>query len=251
MEAVCGLLAPDAEKICSKLRYFCDLTNIYRLTGRAEGVKNMSRMLPAFSVVVAIMCSLANIGWSNEQQIAPEAKAVVPLKTGDSIPDVTVKDSAGKKVSLQSLVKDGPTIIVFFRGSWCPICTRHFQDLIKIHPEVVKLGAEMIAISPDTVENSAANIRKLKTPFSLYSDSNLSAASAFGLAFRVDDATITKYKSFGIDLEKASGLDHHALPVPAVYIVDKKGKILYSYSNPDYTKRLGGVTILKELKKVR
>jgi len=211
----------------------------------------MSRHLTAFVVMIATTCCTASIGWSEEPGIAPEAKAAVSLEAGASIPDVAVHDSAGEKVSLQSLVKDGPTVIVFFRGSWCPICTQHFQDLIKIHPEVVKLGAKMIAISPDTVENSAANTKKLKTPFPLYSDSNVAAASAFGLAFRVDDATITKYKGFGIDLEKASGHDHHALPVPAVYIVDEAGKILYAHSNPDYTKRLDGATILEELNKVR
>ncbi|MCA9176875.1 MAG: AhpC/TSA family protein [Planctomycetales bacterium] len=211
----------------------------------------MNRFLTAsFALISAALCT-PSIAWSEEPVIAPEAKAAAPLETGDSIPDVTVHDAEGEKVSLRSLVKDGPTVIVFFRGSWCPICTRHFQDLIKIHPEVVKLGARMIAISPDTVENSAANTKKLKTPFPLYSDSNVAAASSFGLAFRVDDATIKKYKGFGIDLEKASGHVHHALPVPAVYIVDGAGKVLYAHSNPDYTKRLDGATILKELNKVR
>jgi len=210
----------------------------------------MSCHLTAFLLMIATTFCTASIVWSDEPGIAPEARAAVPLEAGASIPDVAVHDSAGEEVSLHSLVKDGPTVIVFFRGSWCPICTRHFQDLIKIHPEVVKLGARMIAISPDTVENSAANSTKLKSPFPLYSDSDVAAASAFGLAFRVDDATITKYKGFGIDLEKASGHDHHALPVPAIYIVDGKGKIQYAHSNPDYTMRLDGAAILEELNKV-
>lgn len=211
----------------------------------------MNRYLTASLALISTALCTASIAWSDEPVIAPEAKAAAPLETGASIPDVTVHDAEGEKISLHSLVKDGPTVIVFFRGSWCPICTRHFQDLMKIHPEVVKRGARMIAISPDTVANSAANTKKLKTPFPLYSDSDVAAASAFGLAFRVDDATITKYKGFGIDLEKASGHDHHALPVPAVYIVDEAGKILYAHSNPDYTKRLDGATILEELNKVR
>ena len=211
----------------------------------------MVRHLTAFLVVIATTWCTVSVGWCDEPGIAPEAKAAVPLEAGASIPDVAVHDSAGEKVSLNSLVKNTPTVIVFFRGSWCPICTRHFQELIRIHPEVVRQGARMIAISPDTVENSAANTKKLKTPFPLYSDSDVAAASAFGLAFRVDDATITKYKGFGIDLEKSSGHDHHALPVPAVYIVDGEGKILYAHSNPDYTRRLDGAAILEELNKVR
>jgi len=109
---------------------------------------------------------------------------------------------------------------------------------------------KMVALSPDTVGNSKGNATKLKAPFPLLSDSDLAAAKAFGLAFQVDDATLAKYKGFGIDLEKASGLDHHALPVPAVYIVDKSGKITFAHSNPDYTKRLDAQSILVELKKL-
>ena len=107
----------------------------------------------------------------------------------------------------------------------------------------------MVAISPDSVENTKGNTDKLKIPFPLLSDSDLVATKAFGLAFTVDDATITKYKGFGIDLEKAAGRDHHALPVPAVYIVDKAGNVTFAHSNHDYTKRLDVEAILVELKK--
>ena len=181
--------------------------------------------------------------------IAPTAKAITPLKAGEALPDVSVLDAAGKPVKLSSYHADGPLVIVFYRGSWCPLCTRHFQELLKVQPEIARLGAKLVAISPDTVDNSQANASKLKIPFPLLSDSNVTAARAFGLAFTVDDVTVTKYKGFGIDLPKASGQDHHTLPVPAVYIVDKSGKVSFAHSNPDYTKRLDVQTILTELKK--
>lgn len=197
-------------------------------------------------LISASMISLAAAG---EVSVATSAKEVKPLKAGDALPEVSVKDAAGKSVTLRSYHADGPAVIVFFRGSWCPICTKHFQDLIKAHPEMAKSGAKVVAISPDTVENTRGNTEKLKIPFPLVSDSDLAATKAFGLAFQVDEATITKYKGFGIDLEKASGRDHHALPVPAVYIVNKAGIITFAHSNPDYTKRLDVETILGELKK--
>jgi peroxiredoxin len=205
----------------------------------------MFRILMSALLVVACIASVG----AEDQPVAASAKEAVPLKVGDALPDVSVKDAAGKSVKLSAHHAEGPLVIVFFRGSWCPICTRHFQDLIKAHPEITKLGAKMVAISPDTVENTKGNTYKLKIPFPLLSDSDLVATKAFGLAFTVDDATITKYKGFGIDLDKASGRDHHALPVPAVYIVDKSGKIKFAHSNPDYTKRLDVETILAELKK--
>lgn len=202
-------------------------------------------LLPVLVAATLISTAVAEV-----RPVAANAKSIVPLKAGDAFPDVSVKDAAGKSVKLSKYHADGPVVIVFFRGSWCPICSKHFQELNQIHPEVAKLGAKMVAISPDTVENTKGNSTKLKAPFPLLSDSDLVAAKAFGLAFQVDDATISKYKGFGIDLEKASGRDHHALPVPAVYIVDKSGKLTFAHSNPDYTKRLDVETILVELKKI-
>lgn len=204
-----------------------------------------------FALAVLMASVLAAPVHAEEPQVAATAKETKPIKVGDQLPEVSVVDAEGETIALKSLHEDAPVVIVFFRGSWCPICSRHFQDLIKAHPEIAKAGAKLVAISPDTAENTKANIAKLKTPFPLLSDSDLSAAKAFGLAFQVDDATLTKYKGFGIDLEKASGQKHHALPVPAVFIVDKSGKIVFAHSDPDYTKRLDGEKIVAELKKLR
>ena len=204
-------------------------------------------MLRILMSAVLVATFVTAVG-AEDRPIAASAKEVVPLKARDMLPHVSVKDAAGKSVKLSAYHEDGPLVIVFFRGSWCPICTRHFQDLIKAHPGITKLGAKLVAISPDTVENTKGNTDKLRIPFPLLSDSDLVATKAFGLAFTVDEATITKYKGFGIDLEKASGRDHHALPVPAVYIVDKAGKNKFAHSHPDYTKRLDVETILAELK---
>lgn len=207
----------------------------------------MVRLLLTFLLATVFAASIH----AEENKIASSAKETTPIKTGDQLPDVSVVDANGEAVKLSSLHEKGPVVIVFFRGSWCPICTQHFQDLIKTHPEIAKTGATLVAISPDTAENTQANTTKLQTPFPLLSDSDLSATKAFGLAFQVDDATLVKYKGFGIDLEKASGKNHHSLPVPAVYIVDKSGKIVFAHSDPDYTKRLDAAKIVTELKKLQ
>jgi len=211
----------------------------------------MTRALPILPVALLILGALSTPVRSEERPVAKNAKSVVPLRTGDAIPDVSVQDAAGRSVSLRSLHADRPLVIVFFRGSWCPVCTRHFQELIKVHPQVAELGATIVAVSPDNVDRTKANMEKLKVPFALLSDSDISAARAFGLAFQVDEATLAKYKGFGIDLEEAAGNDHHALPVPAVYIVDPSGRIRFAHSNPDYGQRLDVQTILTELKKLR
>jgi peroxiredoxin len=186
-----------------------------------------------------------------EPSIAQSADETSPLKRGDKIPDVSVMNAEGESIELRSFHQSKPVVIVFFRGSWCPICSRHFTDLIAAYPRFTDAGATMIAISPDTVENTKGNIQKLETPFPLLSDSNVAVAKAFGLAFHVDDATVTKYRGFGIDLEKASGARHHALPIPAVYIVDTSGTITFAHSDPDYTKRLDAEVIVQQLQQLK
>lgn len=186
---------------------------------------------------------------AQERPIAAEPTATKPLEKGQKVPDVKVMGLDGKDVSLASLHQEKPLVIVFFRGGWCPICTKHTQQLIKVYPELKEKGFEMIGVSPDSVESTKANVDKSSIPFSLYSDSELNATSGFGLAFKVDDATVTKYKGFGIDLEKASGQTHHALPIPAIYVVNKEGVVTFAHSNPDYRQRLDAKDLLKEISK--
>ncbi|MDA1229289.1 MAG: peroxiredoxin-like family protein [Planctomycetota bacterium] len=190
-------------------------------------------------------------GYAEENPIAADAKETKPLKAGAEVPEVSVQSADGKAVTIASLHEKRPVVLVFFRGGWCPICTRHTTELIKSYPEIQELGAEMVGISPDTPENSKGNAEKNSIPFPLLSDADIRATRAFGLAFKVDDATVTKYKGFGIDLEKASGQQHHTLPIPAVYIVDKTGTIIFAHSNPDYSERLDTKIIIAELEKLK
>lgn len=192
---------------------------------------------------------LASIGLADQPSIAKDAKETRPLQAGAEIPDLTLKNSHGQAVTLASLHQERPVALVFFRGGWCPICTRHTAALIKAYPQVKELGAELVGISPDDTEHSQDNVAKHAIPFPILSDPDVTAAKAFGLAFQVDDATLKRYKSFGLDLEKASGFQHHALPVPAVFIVDESGKIVFAHSDPDYRKRLDTSRIISELKK--
>jgi len=208
---------------------------------------------PGLNGVVAIVALslLSSVVLADDNPIAADAKETTPLKVGASVPDVAVQNADGDEISISSLHEKRPVVLVFFRGGWCPICTRHTGELIKAYPEIQKLGADLVAISPDSLESSRTNADKNGIPFPIYSDADVQASRAFGLAFKVDDATVTKYKGFGIDLEKASGQQHHALPIPAVYIVDTHGKIVFAHSNPDYRQRLDTKSIIAELQKLK
>ena len=170
--------------------------------------------------------------------IASSAESVRPLGVGDTVPEVELRSVAGEPVELRTVVARQRTVLVFYRGGWCPYCNAQLSGLRKIEGSLRELGYQLVAVSPDKPEKLAESIAKQDLGYVLLSDSAADAIKAFGLAFRVDDATLARYRGFGIDLEQASGAEHHLLPVPAVYVVDTSGRILFVYWNADYKQRL-------------
>jgi peroxiredoxin len=168
-----------------------------------------------------------------------------PLKVGDAIPDVMLRTEANEEVSLRKLLAEKPTALIFYRGGWCPFCTRHLKDLAGIEKDLEQAGAQLLAISMDTPEKLKATPDRDKLGYKLLSDSDAVAIKAFGIAFKVDDKTVEKYKGYGINLNAASGKDHHLLPYPAVFVADHAGKITFAHFNPDYKVRLEPKKILE------
>lgn len=111
--------------------------------------------------------------------------------------------------------------------------------------ELSELGFPVVAISPDRPEKMATSLKVEDLGYALYSDSSLEAARAFGIVYQLGDAQVAKYEGFGIDLEAASGRDHHQLPVPSVFLVEAGGTIRWVYSNPDYRVRPDNAALLK------
>jgi len=182
------------------------------------------------------------------QDYAMSADEVNPVLIGSTIPDVSVKNIDGEDVRLHDIVKEKPTILVFYRGGWCPYCNKHLADLKKIEDDLTKEGYQVFAISADRRELLKTTLDKNELTYTLLSDAPMTAAKAFGIAFKMDDEAVKNYLSYGIDLEKDSGYDHHLLPAPAVFLVDQKGTIKFSYVNPDYKQRIDGGILLAAAK---
>ena len=115
---------------------------------------------------------------------------------------------------------------------------------------MTKLGFPVIAISADRPENLKGSLKSNELGYTLYSDGPLTAARAFGIVFQLSDDEARAYAEYGIDLEKASGHDHHQLPVPSVFLVEAGGVIRWVYSNPDYEIRPENAAILEAAKKL-
>jgi len=172
-----------------------------------------------------------------------------PLKVGDAIPDVTLRPEDNKEIKLRTLVAEKPTVLIFYRGGWCPFCTRHLKDLAGIEKDLVAAGAQLLAISPDQPRQLKETPGRDKLGYKLLSDSDAVAAKAFGIAFKVEAALVKKYKdSYKIDLEAASGREHHLLPHPAVFVAHTNGVIRFAHFNPDYKVRLESKQILEAVR---
>ena len=173
---------------------------------------------------------------------------VRPLLIGALAPDAPLRALDGKALSLKSRLAGKPTVLVFYRGGWCPYCNLQLSALKDVQNDLAALGYQTLAVAPDRPEELRKTLDKHGLPYALLSDAKMDAARAYGLAFRVDTGTIKKYAEYGIDLEKSSGEKHHWLPVPAVFLIDKDGKIVFVYVNPDYKVRLNGGVLLAAAK---
>jgi len=173
------------------------------------------------------------------------------LKVGDSIPDVTLRAVEDKEVRLRKLVADKPAVLVFYRGGWCPFCNLHLQSLAGIQDDLAKEGVQLIAISMDQPSKLRETMQKDKLDYTLLSDSDAKAVKAFGISYKVDDATLEMLKTHNVDLDAATGNSNHILPHPAVFVVSTKGVIRFVHVNPDFKVRLEPSKVLEAAKRAK
>ena len=172
---------------------------------------------------------------------APEQ--VRPLLPGMQAPSFRVIDVDGKAVTVDPASFEKPVIVTFYRGGWCPYCNMHLAELRTTEDELVEMGFEVWFVSPDKPELLSEG-EDSGFGYRLYSDPDMNAAQAFGIAFRLDDDTFERYVGFGHDLNQRSGDDHQALPAPATFIIGTDGRIQFGYVNPDYSVRLAPEVLL-------
>lgn len=132
----------------------------------------------------------------------------------------------------------------------CLLMTPTLFTLAEVHDDLIDLGFQLLAISPDRPEKLREKPDYAKISYTLLSDASMEAAKAFGIAFEVDADTLKKYRGYGIDLEKASGKSHHLLPHPAVIVVDEKGILRFVHVNQNYRTRLDPEKILAAAREV-
>lgn len=169
------------------------------------------------------------------------------LKVGQKMPDFSLKDAHGKTVHLRDLRKNGPVIVTFYRGSWCPYCNAQLSAYQKHLKEFQAKGATLIAITPEKPDLAVLTEEKKKLAFPILTDSDNKLAKKLGLVWAVEGELKKIYNQFGVDLEKDQGNSEWKLPIPATYIVAKDGKIKYAFLDIDYTHRADPSDLLNSL----
>lgn len=173
------------------------------------------------------------------------------LRVGDQAPDATLSTSGGRLYQLDDIIGGQPTVLIFYRGGWCPFCAGELQDWQEHIEEVRALGAEVIAITPEAPEQALGTASKHELGFTVLSDVRGEAAKAFDLGFTLDEATQKKYKGYGIDLAESNAMKNWDLVIPATYVVDSSGVIRYAYVNEDYKQRADAEDVIEVLRQVR
>lgn len=173
------------------------------------------------------------------------------LKRGSRMPDFELPNATGKMVRSADLRAQGLLLISFYRGHWCPYCNLELRALQERLTDIVANGATLVAISPQTPDQSLTTQQKHALKFPILSDVSNKVAKQFGLVYTLDASLRPIYQAFGIDLKAHNGDNSFELPVPATYLVAQDGTVLESYLDIDYRKRLALETALDWLDRAR
>ena len=198
----------------------------------------MKRHLCAIGLLMAAILALAGCGACDCDSAAASPGDVRPLLAGMATPRFTARHADGSEYVFDPRVLERPVILSFYRGGWCPYCNRQLAMLRLIEEDLHALGYEVIFLSADRHELLYPSLEDPEIEYTLLSDQSMEVARLFGVAFTVDDRTLVRYERVGIDLAEASGESHNQLPVPATFIIDRSGTVVFQYANPNYKVRL-------------
>ena len=178
-------------------------------------------------------------------QVPQNAEDISPLLVGETLPEATLLDKNGKSINLNAEIAKKKTVLVFYRGGWCPYCNMQLSSLAATEKEILELGYQIIAVSPDDYQNLKPSVEKNKTSYKLYSDSDGNFIKNIGIGFTPNEKT-TNYIS-----KKTTGKTTSVLPVPTVLVLNTKGEILFEYISPNYKQRISPELLLAVLENVK
>ena len=205
--------------------------------------------------VSAFMASLpegdAQIVGASFEKLDASRTGESAIAVGEIAPNFTLPGATGEAVNLHSKLNDGPVVLSFYRGGWCPFCNLELQALQALLPEIKALGASLIGISPETPDNSMTTAEKHQLEFDVLSDVGNKTARDYGLIFTVYEEMRPLYLKWGLDVPASNGDDSWELPVPATYVIDTNSVARAVHADKDYTRRMEPEQILTALRNLK
>ena len=169
------------------------------------------------------------------------------LKSGDTIPDFELADQHGRLRRMSDYLSASRVVLNIYRGGWCPYCNMEMRALHDALPEIEAHGARLIGMAPETPDRALETMQRHQIGIDILSDRGNGVSEKLGLVFELPEALRAIYRKIGIDLPAYNGDDSFRLPLPAIYILDRDGTVLFDFVNADYTKRLEPAEILARL----
>lgn len=186
-------------------------------------------------VIILASTLFSTNSFSQEKRSAKDA---VGVQVGDVVTNFTAIDMNGDTYELAEELKNGPVVVIFYRGQWCPVCNRHLNTLQENLQKIYDKGASVIAISPEKPEYLKITAEKTKASFSLLYDEAYVISDIFDVTFSPDGFTKTTYNTMlGANLKNAHSDDSQRLPIPATFIIGQDGKVMWRHFDPNYKER--------------
>ena len=173
------------------------------------------------------------------------------IKVGEKAPDFVLNNALGKAVNLKDKLQQGPVVLVFYRGAWCPFCNMHLHVLRESLPEFKQYGAQLITITPQTPDKSIEQFKQKGYPFEVLSDLDNKVMKDYRLYFELPDDLVAVYKKHGLDIEAFNGKDRNVLPVPGSFVIDTSGVVRAMHADTDYKQRMEPSAIIDALKQIQ
>jgi peroxiredoxin len=170
------------------------------------------------------------------------------LAVGEQAPGFSLNDARGETVTLAGLLANGPVVLTFYRGAWCPYCNLQLRGLSQSLPAIEAAGGQLVAVTPQTPDKSLEQVRKDGFPFPILSDLDSTVMRAYGLYFEVPAALSDVYRrNFDLELAAYNGAGREVLPVPATYVIDRDGLVRFAFADTDYRRRVEPEAIVAAL----
>lgn len=219
-------------------------------------MKNLLVGIFAGTLFLSLVCSLSVQPIRADVPIARSAETTKPLRSGQRAPAFVVRDVNAAEYLFDPNALESPTVIITFRGGWCPYCNLHLAELRAVIPEIAAMGVDVLFLSGDRPELLYASLERdiqddvVALDYRIYSDAESQAAIAFGTAFRVDEGYIEWLEEKGRDYQDSSIDRDRILAVPAVYAIDQTGMIRFDFVEPNYKVRLPADELLEVAREI-